>query len=152
MKKLVVFYSRTGNTRKIAEEIARKINADIEEIIDLKNRKGILNWLRAGRDGMKRNLTKIKYFKDPIKYDLIIIGTPIWVNMTPAIRTYLLENKDKIKKIAFFSTHGGKSVGKAFDEMEKITKKPVAVFSLREREVKENSFEDKLKDFCRDLK
>jgi hypothetical protein len=36
--------------------------------------------------------------------------------------------------------------------MEKITKKPVAVLSLREKEVKENSFEDKLDEFCRKLK
>jgi flavodoxin len=90
MKKLVVFYSRTGTTKKIAQEIARKINADIEEIADLKNRKGILNWILAGRDGMKGSLTKVNYSKDPGKYDLIIAGTPVWVNMVPAIRTYLL--------------------------------------------------------------
>ena len=152
MKKLVVFYSRTGNTRKIAEEITGKINADIEEIIDLKNRKGILNWIWAGRDGMKGNLTKIRYSKDSGKYGLVIVGTPVWVNMAPAIRTYLLDNRNKIKKIAFFLTSGGDNKGKTFNEMEKISKKPVAVLSLRTKEVKENCFEDKLNEFCRKLK
>lgn len=152
MKKLVIFYSRTGNTKRIAEEIARKINADIDEVTDLKKRKGILNWILAGRDGMKRNLTKIRYSKDPGKYDLIIVGTPVWVNMTPAIRTYLLENKNKIKKIAFFLTSGGDNKGKTFYEMEKISKKPVAVFSLREKKIKESHYANELNEFCSRLK
>ncbi len=34
MKTLIVFYSRTGNTKKIAQEMAELIQGDIEEIID----------------------------------------------------------------------------------------------------------------------
>ena len=32
MKKLIIFYSYTGNTRKVAKYMAEKIGADIEEI------------------------------------------------------------------------------------------------------------------------
>ena len=35
-KILVIYYSRTGNTKKVAEDLARKLHADIEEV-----RKGI---------------------------------------------------------------------------------------------------------------
>lgn len=152
MKKLVLSYSRTGTTKKIAQEIAKKMNADLDEIIDLKNRSGFLNWFIAGKDGMKGNLTNIRYNKDPKKYDLIVIGTPIWVNMVPAVRTYLIKNKDKIKKIAFFSTRGGEKIGKTFEEMEKLSKKPIAVFSLRTQEVKDGLYENKLNEFCKGLK
>ena len=38
-KILVVYYSKTGNTKKIGEELAKKLNADVEEVIDLKNRR-----------------------------------------------------------------------------------------------------------------
>jgi flavodoxin len=34
MKSLVVYYSRSGNTRFVAEKISQKIGGDIEEIID----------------------------------------------------------------------------------------------------------------------
>ena len=48
MKKLVVYYSRTGNTKVVAEKIANQLNADISEIIDRKNRKGRLVFLTGG--------------------------------------------------------------------------------------------------------
>ena len=51
-----------------------------------------MGWIIGGKEGYKKNLTKIKYKKDPSKYDLIVIGGPTWVSMTPAIRTYLLRN------------------------------------------------------------
>jgi len=48
MKILVVFYSRSGRTKKIAEAISDILKCDKEEIFDLKNRKGIPGFLSAG--------------------------------------------------------------------------------------------------------
>jgi flavodoxin len=42
MKTLVVYYSRTGTTRKVAEAIAGILRCDIEEVVDTKKRSGIL--------------------------------------------------------------------------------------------------------------
>lgn len=39
MKILIVFYSRTGTTRKVAHELQKSLKADIEELFD-KNRSG----------------------------------------------------------------------------------------------------------------
>lgn len=156
MKTLVVFYSRTGNTKKVAEEIAKILNADIEEIIDKKDRKGIVGWLKSGRDATFKKSAEIEFVKNPIDYDLVIIGTPIWAfTMTPAIRTYLSENK--FKKVAFFSTSGGSEGEKIFNEMEKISREPVATLSLLTKnwpaelnlEKEENS--EKIKEFCKKL-
>ena len=60
MKMLVVFYSRTGNTRKVAEELEKVLECDMEEIIDTKNRSGSLGYLRSGRDAMNRKLTVLQ--------------------------------------------------------------------------------------------
>ncbi|MFH1248895.1 MAG: NAD(P)H-dependent oxidoreductase [archaeon] len=79
MKTLVVYYSRTGTTKKVASEIASILKCGIEEIIDLKNRSGPIGWINAGRDGMKKILSDISRIKkNPADYDLVIIGTPIW--------------------------------------------------------------------------
>ncbi len=49
MKKiLVAYYSKTGNTKRAAEDIAKSLGADLEEIKDKRNRKGFGRGLRAG--------------------------------------------------------------------------------------------------------
>lgn len=149
MKTLVVYYSRTGTTAKIAKEIAENLKCDLEEIHDTVNRQGILRWFLAGRDGSLKKTTVIEKTKfKPSGYDRVIIGTPIWVNTTPAIRTYLIENANKFKTVAFFCTMGGKVSRKLFREMEQLTgKKPVAVMGLRYNEVANGTYKNTLKEF-----
>ena len=112
-------------TKKAAEILARKYEADLEEIKDLTNRKGVAGYLRAGRDAIRKKLTEIEETKyNPANYDLVLVGTPIWGwNMSVPIRTYLVENRGKFKKVAFFCTMSGSGDKQAFEEMEKITKK-----------------------------
>jgi flavodoxin len=149
MKILVVYYSRTGNTKKAALQISRELRAQTDEIIDLKDRKmKIVGWLVSGRDASKGSLTEIKCKKDPSKFDLVIVGTPIWAwTLTPAIRTYLAIKK--FKKVAFFCTCGGDS-GKAFVEMQRLSKKPVATLVLSEKDLKGSRV--KVKEFCKRLR
>jgi flavodoxin len=151
MKKiLVAYYSRTGNTKKVAEKIAHHLKADLDEIIDLKDRKRkIIGWLIAGRDASKKMDTPIKFIKDTKTYNLVVVGTPIWAwTLTPAIRAYLKQNK-KIKKIAFFCTCGG-NPGNAFEEMEKLSKRPLSTINIPEKEI--YSADRKIKEFCENLK
>lgn len=126
MKTLVVFYSRSGTTKRVAQEVAKALNADVDEVIDKKPRNGILGFLIAGYDATKGKTTEIEFEKDPSGYDLVVIGTPVWNGrVTPAIRTYLLRNREKIKNVAFFSTCAGRP-GKCLEQMEEILgKKPV---------------------------
>ena len=126
MKTLVLFYSRSGTTKRVAQEVAKALNADIDELIDKKSRKGILGFLRAGYDATRGKTTEIEFEKDPYDYDLVIVGTPIWNGrVTPAIRTYLLWNREKIKNAAFFSTCAGRP-GKCLEQMEELWgKKPI---------------------------
>jgi len=58
-KILVVFYSRTGNTKKVGEAIAGELNCDTEQIMDVKSRMGIFGWLRSGREAMKEVIAPI---------------------------------------------------------------------------------------------
>jgi len=110
MKSLVVFYSRTGNARFVAQTIAAEVGADIEEVIDLKKRSGVFGFLRAGADARRGKGTEIAPTqKSPADYDLIIVGTPIWGGRpTPAITTYLKKNNLSGKKVAVFFVKGGK--------------------------------------------
>jgi len=110
LKSLVVYYSRTGNARFIAETIAAEVGADIEEVIDLKKRSGAFGFLSGGSDARRGKETKIApTTKSPASYDLIIVGTPVWAGRpSPAIRTYLKKNDLSGKKVAVFFAQGGK--------------------------------------------
>jgi flavodoxin len=108
MKSLVVYYSRTGKTKFVAETIAAELGSEIEEIVDLKSREGKMGWMSATRDASSEKETQIAPTKKiPSDYDLLIIGTPVWAfNLTPAIRTYIKKNDLSGKKIALFFTLG----------------------------------------------
>lgn len=124
MKVLVVYYSRTGNTKKVAEMLAVKQGYDIEEIKSIKSYAGSLGWTLAGKEGSQKVNAKIKPTeKNPADYDLVVLGTPIWAwNISSPIRAYLAMNKDKIKKIAAFCTCGG-SAGNWIQEIEEASGK-----------------------------
>jgi len=119
MRSLVVYYTRTGNTKKVAEMLQAKLEGDIEEIVDTKKRAGILGWLGAGKDGAKGIETTIREIKnDPGEYDLVVIGTPVWAGgMAAAIRTYITQNKDKFDRTALFCTCSGTAGGKTLPDM-----------------------------------
>lgn len=123
---LIVYYSRTGNTKKVAEAIRENLDCDIEEIVPLKSFAGVIGWIKAGKEGSQRVNGKIKsVVKNPVDYDLIIAGTPIWAwNMASPVRGYLAMNKEKIKKIAVFCTMGSDE-GRVFEEIEEVCKKPL---------------------------
>jgi len=140
----------------IAQEVAKLVPGDIEEIIDEKNRNGLLGWLISGMDAFLKKYTSIKQpEKNPSQYDIVIIGTPIWAtNISTPIRTYMHNYKDGFKNTAFFCTSAGdrpKDTLKIFKDMEKLcSKNPVALVSFSQKDVKANSFE-KIKEFAKKL-
>lgn len=121
MKSLVVYYSRTGNARFVAETIATEVGADIEEVIDLKKRSGPIGFFSGGSDARRGKETEISpTTKSPSDYDLVIVGTPVWASRpSPAIVTYLKKNDLSGKKVALFFTRSGKKPT-AFDETKAL--------------------------------
>jgi len=156
MKTLVVYYSRTGHTRSVAQKIAEILHADLDEIIDKKNRSGMVGYLKAGKDAMTKANADIGYKLNPTDYDMVVIGTPIWgFTMTPALRTYLTAHSNSIKKVAFFATSGGSEFNKTAGEMELLSKQPVATLLLKAKGFKAgidlNLHSDAIQAFCADI-
>lgn len=155
MKSLVAFYSWTGNTKKVAESIAKTLKSDIEEIQDVKQRKGTMGYIRSGFESFFKTLPAIKETKHkPEDYDLVIIGTPVWaMTIASPVRSYLIKNKTKFKKIAVLVTAGDNKFDKPAKAVEDIVKKkPEAVLGLIEDEVKGNKFDGKIKKFIEEVK
>jgi flavodoxin len=154
-KILVVYYSRTGTTKKVAEAIAAELKCDIEEIVDARNRQGLVGWLSGGQDATLRRLTDIQPpQKSPANYDLVVIGTPIWAwTMAPAIRTYLAQNKLSLKKAAFFCTMGGSGDKGTFKAIAEILgKQSAAELTLLMKDVTAGNFAAKVAEFAQQIR
>ena len=77
MKSLVIYYSKTGNTKLIAETIASEVKAELFEIQRKKDIKssGFMLYFRGGFESMTRkNIRLEKTDIDFGKYDLIFLG------------------------------------------------------------------------------
>ena len=152
MKTLIVYYTRTGTTRIAAEAIKNALGdeAHLDEIKDKKDRQGIKGYLISGREAAKQALADIEEHKyDPAKYDLVVIGTPVWVGLcAPAIRTYIEHHKQYFKKVALFSTQGGDKTQRVFADLkEQLGREAVAEEYFATKTVRQNKFQGKLKNF-----
>jgi flavodoxin len=123
MKALIVFYSRTGNTRKAAEVIAAACGGDLEEVVEVGGRRtGVIGWLRAGRDAMKKKRVAIEApRKAADDYDVVFVGSPVWGwTLAPAIRSYLEAADIGSRPIALFCTMGGSGDSGTFAAMRDL--------------------------------
>lgn len=145
MKSLVVYYSRTDTTRKLAEKIAGEINADIEEIKPKVNYQGKIGYVRGGKDAMSEKIIDLEELKyNPEDYDVVYIGGPVWASKAanPLI-SYL--NQNSFRNVKFFLTAGKSGFESSFKQMEKYSTKPLKTLALTTKEVKQDNYD--LKSF-----
>ena len=86
---LCVYYSRTGTTEKLMQEIAQELKCEIFKLDDGIDRSGLRGWLRSGLQAMARRLPAVKPLETNLPlsiYDLVIIGTPVWAGKREARR------------------------------------------------------------------
>ncbi len=125
MKKLVVYYSLSGNTQFIAENIADEIRADILRLRPKReiDPGSLWRYLWGGKQVvMKEKPELLPLDKNPQDYEVLFIGTPVWAfNYSPPLRTFLdlcAGMRLKSKKIALFCCYGGLK-GNVFGNMKK---------------------------------
>lgn len=105
-KTLILYYSRTGNTKMCCEALQKELGADLLEIKDLKNRDGGWGFFTGALGSMFNVHTNI----DPLNPDLspyknIIIASPIWTGtLSTAIRTLIDKNLFDNKQVVMFTT------------------------------------------------
>lgn len=105
--KSVVYFSRTGYTKKVAYECADKIGAVLYEVKTTEKTDGTLGFWWCGRFGMhKWNMPVEKISIDLSLYEQVIVCSPIWVfSISAPIRSFLKQAKDKIKNVDYIFVH-----------------------------------------------
>ncbi|MDR2427128.1 MAG: NAD(P)H-dependent oxidoreductase, partial [Endomicrobium sp.] len=128
MKKvLVVYYSKSGNTREIAKHIQNETNGDIFEI------ETVTPYPDDYNTATKQAKEEInKGYKPPIKnkvnnineYDIIFVGSPNWWStIAPPVSTFLSEHDLSGKTVVPFCTHGGSGISKCASDTAKLVPK-----------------------------
>ena len=143
MKTVIVYFSREGHTRKVANALAEQLNADTVEITEPKKRNGFLGFMRSGRESMANKIPEINPIQTNISdYDRVIIAAPIWAgNLSTPARAFLIKYKDQIKEAAFCITMNGNNPEKALATMEKLSgKTPIATVALRAENIEDDSY------------
>jgi len=150
MKTLVVFYSRTGVTRMVAETIARALSGYVEEIVAREDRSDFSGYGLSREEAVLKKPAAIKATKrDPARYDLTVVGTPIWVQtVSSPVRAYISRKRKRFTRVAFFSTQDRSGAESAFEEMQQLCNAtPVATVKILHQDVEDNSYVQKIESF-----
>ena len=115
MKNLVAYFSASGVTKKVANDLAKAKDADLFEIEpEEKYTSEDLDWTnKNSRSTIEMNNKTlrpemVKKDLDVDLYDTIYVGFPIWWYTAPTIvNTFLEAYPFKNKKIVLFATSGG---------------------------------------------
>jgi len=153
-KILVVYYSRGGNTRATGNEIAKKLDAEIEEIKDYSNRKGLIGFLKCGSESFRGKKPAIHPIeKNPGEYDIVLIGTPTWAGrMASPVLTYIDNNRMHFAKAAFWCNAASANNQKVIDQLEnKSEKKAIASMILTDK-LEPGEKEKKIDKFINEIK
>lgn len=148
-KVLVVFYSRSGTTRLLADAIARATQGDLEELRERHSRRGLIGWLRSGYDGTyRRSTTTLPLRHHPRDYDLVFIGSPTWnQSLSSPVRGFLSTYHTQLPEVALFATCRGRGAEAVIEQMAALLPKPpLARLSLLEGTVR-NSPSSSIGDF-----
>lgn len=123
MKALIVYYSRTGNTKAVADRIQSRLNLPIQAI-------ELVHPLTPSYDELveteKRNDTEDSAVDihpiDLSDFDTVIVGGPTWwYSVCPAVKTFLKTHDFAGKTVYPFVTNGG-WVGHSLSDFKRLAK------------------------------
>ena len=125
MKSVIVYYSYSGNTKKVAQELAEYLKETSEvDMIELVPQDEPRSFFGQCRRAFWHSQAKLEPVNmNLLPYDLICIGTPVWAfGPAPAINTYLEECSGLCEKQAIIFTTFGSGTGNArcLQHMQKI--------------------------------
>ena len=125
-KMLVLYYSETGTTKAVAEELQQQLGADIEAVEAVEPYTGnFQETIQRGQREMQSGMPAIKPLKSAINnYDVIFLGYPIWFGTyANPIATLVKEQDFAGKKVVPFCTFGSGGLNTSADALKKALPK-----------------------------
>lgn len=131
-KTLVVYYSASGSTKKVADQIAKNLNANLFEIepVDAYT-SADLDWTdnnsRVTKEHNDESLRDIKLKNTKVdnwdSYDIVLIGYPIWWGIAAwPVDTFVKANNFNGKTVIPFCTSASSGLGQSGDLLKQEAK------------------------------
>ena len=137
MKTVVIFFSRTGNSKRVATKIADSLGANLLQITDDKNWSGIWGYLKGGYYASSNKSVNIKVNGNFEEADQYIVVSPLWAGgPAPSVREFL--KKVPTNKVNLVITCKGSNIESALAKYESKVGKMKGTFGIVERLNNEN--------------
>lgn len=156
MKRALIYYSLSDNTKEAAEKIADLLSADAYRVQLVKPMPATLQKqiLKGGAQAVFGMKPKITGMPETIsEYDEIILGTPIWAGLNASPLNTVMARKDVVEKtVAVFTLSGGGDNEGCMGKLNKILKNlkySVALADRNHETAKDN--DQKITDFAEQI-
>ena len=122
--KIVIFYSQTGTTRQVAEELQQQLGADIDSIVAVDSygydyNATIERWKKEREDSVKVEIKPLG--RNLNDYDTIFLGFPIWGGtFASPVATWLADNNLEGKTVITFATFGSGGIESATEDVKTV--------------------------------
>lgn len=115
----IIYFTRSGKTKSIAEELGSQLKTNVYQVTDDKNWQGIFGYLKGGFYASSNKHVNINIDEKAFEADKLIILTPLWAGgPAPAVRTLLKELTHDHVTVVF--TNDGSDVEKAYVKTENL--------------------------------
>jgi flavodoxin len=135
---LVAYFSWSGNTREIANQIHKIVGGDLFEIVSVNPYPSDYDEClkRAGQELEQGHMPVLKSGVDNIEsYGVVFIGYPNWWGTIPRPVASFLSKCDSFgKTIVPFCTHGGSRLGRSVSDISRLCPKATILDALAVRE------------------
>lgn len=102
----VVYFTRTGTCRRIAEKLGNKLDCKVIEVTDNMNWRGVLGFIKGGYYASRNKVVAIKTSEALGDFDELIVVSPLWAGgVAPDIRE-LMKTVEKHKVHLVVSSNG----------------------------------------------
>ncbi|WP_296225647.1 flavodoxin family protein [Ralstonia sp. UBA689] len=154
-KKLIVYYSRTGTARQVAEQMAAQSGWQLAEISDVHPRAGFLGDLRCVIEAVFHKRAKYRYEGPPLdEVDQVIVMAPIWMGrLASPMRDFLIDQTPFAASLSVVCVMAARGAFNAIEEIMRITSTvPVPVLALCQRDVESGLSQEEMMGFIEQVK
>ena len=86
----VVYFTRSGTSQRVAQQLAQQLNLPLVTVTDNHNWKGFIGFIKGGFYSSNNKAVKITTSEPLTNHDELIVVSPLWAGgVAPAIRQLL---------------------------------------------------------------